>query len=87
MSHWDSILDYLDSLTVARLATLCKLFSEKEHENSEKCQDEINYVSKALLNSSFKKFESTFQCSIYKNKIHKVKVENKTISVSHIIYK
>jgi hypothetical protein len=96
MSHWECILDYLDSLTLTRLATVCKLFSAREHENLEKCQDEINHVSKNLLENTWEKFEptfdcifreSTFQCCAYKNKIHKVRVENNTISVTHVIYK
>jgi hypothetical protein len=86
MYHWELILDYLDPLILVKLATVCKLFSIRANENKLKCQDEIDKVSNGLLYSKYEAFESTFQCSTYKNKIHIVTLSNKSINVKHYIY-
>ena len=86
MSHWELIIDYLDSLSLVKLETVCKLFSIRTKEDTLKCQSEIDIVSNGLSDSNFESFQTSFQCSAYKNKIHTVTLNNKSIHVTHQIY-
>lgn len=50
MSHWELIVDFLDSLTLCKLSTVCKLFAIRSHENNLACQDEIDLKMKLWKN-------------------------------------